>query len=118
VPETRPTITAVGDDGETTFKYYALYAADVPSEQVGWVLIVGGPSARDPQYVTPTEIAGDLLSMGIQDEWMHYLLRSTTEDILTQLGSRPDASDASSATAARIAELQGELAELPTLPSG
>ena len=98
-----PTITCVGDDGETTFSYYVLCRPDLASEHVGWVLIVGGPRPLAPQYVTPSEIIGDLHSMKVEDEGILYLVRVGTEDMLTQLRSRSDAGDASTATAARIA---------------
>jgi len=106
-------ITCLGDDGETMFKYYVLCGADVASEHVGWVLIVDGPNPLDPQYVTPTEIAGDLRSMGITDEGMHDFVRIGTEDMLKQLRARPDAGETASTTAARIDELESELAQLP-----
>lgn len=108
-----PIITCVGDDGETTFRYYVLCDAAVASEDVGWVLIVDGPTPLRPQYVSPTEIVGDLQSMLLDDDGIQYLVRVGTEDMLAQLRSRSDAGDASSATAARIDELERELAQLP-----
>lgn len=110
-----PTITCVGDDGETTFEYYVLCGPDVASERVGWVLIVDGPQPLEPQYVTPTEIAGDLESMGVNDGGMHYFVRLGTEDMLTHLRSRVDADEASSATTRRITELERELHQLPSV---
>lgn len=108
-------ITCVGHDGETTLEYYVLCGEGVASEHVGWVLIAGGPNPLEPQYVTPTEIAGDLRSTQITDEGMHYFVRIGTEDMLKHLRARPDAHEPSSATPARIAELERELAQLPAV---
>jgi hypothetical protein len=63
----RHVVTCEGDDGQTTFRYHAICDADVPSDEVGWVLVIDGPQALAPQYVTPGEIVGDLRSMGIDD---------------------------------------------------
>ncbi len=111
--ERTPTITCVGDDEQTTFKFYVLCDPDLSSEHIGWVLVVDGPDPLYPQYVTPTEVTGDLRSMGIEDDGIHYLVRAGTEDMLKQLRSRSDAGQANSATAARIAELEHELTQLP-----
>ena len=71
------------------------------------------PCPLDPQYVAPNEVTGDLRSMGIEDDAIHYLVRARTEDILKQLRSRSDAGEVNSATAACIAELQHEVTQLP-----
>lgn len=111
--ERNPTITCHGQDGVTVFEYYALRDAGVPSEHVGWVLIVEGPTPVGPTALTPAELIGDLHSMQIEDDGTHHLIRACTEEMLAELRSRPDAGDASSTTAGRIDLLDRELARLP-----
>lgn len=110
-----PMITCVDDDEQTVFEYDVLYGPEVASEHVGWILIVEGPAPIEPQYVTPAEFVGDLHSMGIDDDGMHYMVRIGTEVMLKQLRSRPDASDASSAAARMIEQVRGELDRLPAV---
>lgn len=112
--EREPTITCIGDDGVTVMKYFLVCDPHLRSEDIGWVLVVEGPEPLEPQYVTPTEVVGDLRSMGLsEDDIMVFLLRSGTEEMLEQLHARPDAREASSATATVILELERELEQLP-----
>lgn len=111
--ERNPTITCRSQDGVTVFEYYALRDAGVPSEHVGWVLIVDGPTPVGPAALTAAELIGDLHSMQIDDDGIHDLIRACTEEMLAELRSRPDAGDASSTTATRIDLLGRELARLP-----
>lgn len=111
-PMIQPTITAVGEDKETIFKYYAYYGEHVPTHHVGWILVVDGPTPLPAQRVSAAEVAGDLLSMKIDDDGMHYLLRTTTETMLEDLKTRTQSQDPADAGVRRISELTTELAEL------
>jgi hypothetical protein len=108
----RPTITAVGDDEETVFKYYANFGDDVPARYVGWILVLEGPNALPAQAVSAAEVAGDLRSMNIDDEGIHYLLRSTTETMLEHLRGRTQSEHPADADLRRMSELTTQLAEL------
>ena len=103
----KPIITCLGDDGVTTFRYFALCETGLHTNDIGWVLAVEGPEPLDPQRLTPTEVADDLRSMGLgDDDVLFTLLRMSIEEMVGQL-------EASGAPAAHVAALRRELDQLP-----